>query len=250
MQRTALVVAALVGAAGPALGQSDFWAAQALIVSPIGAITPLMSPGMIGRHLDGVQLAFRYSYRQEDPDIYTQGGALTATFSPSLRSSVSISAGMRDANCTSCAGQPMLGAGADMRVYEGANFVGRGTGVSLSVSGDVGYGRLTGSGLNAFSLGIGTPVTASYANGGQEALHVVAFATPIFGIGQVNDAGCLIPGCDSDPNGTRFVLGGGLGIWNPMTSLSAFIGLNRVMDESQKTIYGVGIVIGGRRFDQ
>lgn len=245
MRTTALFVLALASAPGLAAAQQvNAWVGEAIAASPIGALTPLMSPSMIGRTLDGAQLALRYGFeRDSDLDLDTYGIAASGIFALGLKSSVSITAGVRDASCDGCTPRLLLGAGGDMRVYETSDFVGNGSGIALSVSGELGYGSAFGE-EDAFALGVGAPLTFSFALGDRDAMHVVPFITPVFGVGQTSCPPGL-PNCDQ--SGTRLVLGGGVGIWNPMTSISASLGVNRVMQEGEKTVFGVNVVIGGAR---
>ena len=64
------------------------------------------------------------------------------------------------------------------------------------------------------------------------------------GVGET-DAGCpAIGSCER--TGTRWVLGGGVGLWNPMSNVSASVGINHVFLTDAKPIYGVNVVLGGR----
>jgi hypothetical protein len=117
-----------------------------------------------------------------------------------------------------------------------------GSSLNIGVSGDVGYAQLKGIGTtrSAFSIGVGAPVALTMSGGGTDGMRIVPYLTPALGIGQVNDCGS--PPC----NGTRFVLGGGIGFWNPMTSVSASLGVNHVFFPDQQPVFGVNVVIGGR----
>ena len=244
MRTTALFVFAIASAPGVARAQEvTEWAGAAIAASPIGALTPLMSPSMIGRSLDGAQLALRYGLEWvTDTPVSPYGLAATGIFALGLKSTVSITAGLRDANCDGCHARLMLGAAGDMRVYETSEFVGNGSGIALSVSGEVGYGSAFGE-EDAFALGVGTPLTFSFATGDRDALRIAPFIVPVFGVGQTSCPAGL-PDCGQ--SGSRLVLGGGVAVWNPMTNISASVGFNRVMQEGEKTIYGVNIVLGGR----
>jgi hypothetical protein len=247
MRTTVLFVVALplLAPLRPSFAQQvDALVGEAIASSPLGALTPLMSPSMIGRSLDGAQLGLRYGFRRDsDIDLDTYGIAASAIFSLGLKSSMSITAGVRDSDCDGCTPRLLLGAAGDMRVYETSEFVGNGSGIAVSVSGELGYGSAFGE-TDAFVLGIGAPLTASFATGDRDALKIVPFFTPVFGIGQT-DCPTGQPGCDN--SGTRLVLGGGVGVWNPMTNISASLGANRVMQEGEKTVFGVTVVLGGGR---
>jgi hypothetical protein len=241
MHKTALVLFALLAPAGSAVAQSDLLAAAALASTPIGALTPMMTSSMVGRRLEGAQLAIRYGLRRDEA-INTHAIAGSVLFSAGLKSSLSLTAGVRDATCTGCSPRLMLGLGGDMRLYEGGDFAGAGSGLAVSLSGDLGYGRAFGD-EDAYALGIGTPVTLSLASGGRDALHIVPFFTPIVGIGQTSCPGVLL---DCERSGVRMVLGGGIGVWNPMTSVSASVGVNQVIRDGESPVFGINVVLGGR----
>ena len=243
MRQTALVAIALLAAPGPIVAQTTSFVGEALAATPVGALTPMMSPAMTGRTLDGGQLGLRYGLRwRSDTDVQTQNIAAVGLFSIGLKSSMALTAGIRDSDCDGCTPRLLLGLGADMRVYETSFFVGHGSGFALSVSGDLGYGSAFGE-EDAYSLGIGAPLTASFAMGDQDGLRIVPYLTPVFGIGQT-DCPLGFAGCEE--SGTQLILGGGIGMWNPMTSISASLGFNRVMQDEERTIFGVNIMIGGR----
>ena len=244
MRTTALVLIAIAAPASSALGQRDLFAAVALAATPIGALTPLMSPSMVGRTLDGAQLALRYGQSGGDGGSTTRNIAGSGIFSVGLKSSVSITAGVQTNNCPSCSPTILLGAGGDMRLYDGGEVAGGGSGLAVSVSGDFGYGRAFGED-DAYALGVGTPVTLSLASGGRDALHIVPFFTPVFGIGQTSPCPSSQPNCER--SGTRFVFGGGVGVWNPMTTVSASLGINKVIQEGSDVVYGINVVFGGGR---
>ena len=82
------------------------------------------------------------------------------------------------------------------------------------------------------------------AGGGTVGMRIVPYFTPMLGIGTLS-TDCLTPGCGN--SGTRWVMGGGIGLWNPTTSISATVGLNKVMLDGAPTTFGVNVVIGGGR---
>lgn len=220
----------------------DVRAAAALQSTHVGALTPMMTPAMISRRLNGAQFGLRYGLLDED-GTRTQAVAAALTFLAGLASSVTLNAGVLDADCPNCSPALMLGAGADMRVADVAEVLGSGSQLSVAVSGEFGYARLEPSDDYALALGIGAPVTLSLGGGGREGLRFVPFVTPMFGVGETSTP-CLIGGCTR--SGTRWVLGGGLGVWNPMSNLSASVGVNQVMISGAQPVFGVNVVFGGR----
>jgi hypothetical protein len=238
-----LLLATTVPIAAQANSSGDVRAFIALRGTHIGALTPLMTPAMVGRRLEGAQLALRYGLRNED-DFRFQAAAASGIFAVGLRSTVALTAGITDADCADCGPALQVGLGGDTRLYEGGDPLGTGTSLTIALSGDVGYAQLKPGDDDALAFGIGVPVAISLATGGRESMHVVPYFTPVFGIGSTN-APCPVLG-DCSKSGTQWVLGGGLGVWNPLTSISASIGVNHVMLEGAKPVFGINVIFGGR----
>jgi hypothetical protein len=246
MRTPVLPILLLAWAAPSAAAQTsagDARAFDALRASHIGALTPLMSPPMINRRLNGAQLAIRYALRDER-GVRTHSVAGSGIFSLGLKSSLGITAGVTDGDCVDCAPALLIGIGGDMRIYEIGDFGGPGSNLSVSVSGDFGYAQIKPGDDHAFAFGIGAPLSMSFAAGGREGLHFVPYFTPIFGIGQ-RDISCPV-NTDCQLSGTRLVMGGGIGVWNPMTSISASVGVNHVVLAGALPVFGVNVMIGGR----
>ena len=216
---------------------------EALQLTHIGGLTPLMTPAMVGRRLNGAQLGLRYGLRN-DGQFRTQSVAAAGIFALGMRSTVTLNAGVVDRDCIQCNAGLMAGLGADARVYEGGDPLGTGSSITVGLSGEVGYAQDRLNDADAFAIGFGAPVTLSFATGNRESMHVVPYFTPVFGIGSLNSPCPLLGDCTK--SGTRWVLGGGVGVWNPMTSVSASIGVNRVMLSDARTVFGINVVFGGR----
>lgn len=238
----AVLLLAPIGAAR-AQSASDARAFVALRASHVGSLTPLMTPAMISRRLNSAQLAIRYGLLDER-GLSTHAVAASGIFGVGLKSSASITAGVTDADCVDCTPAMILGIGADMRITEVADVIGQGSSLSIAVSGDLGYAQLKPENEHALALGIGAPIALTLTGGGRDALHFVPFLTPIFGIGQLSD--CPVGALNCQSSGTRFVIGGGIGVWNPMTSISASVGINHVSWPDTKPVYGINVVFGGR----
>ena len=236
---------ALVAAPALVLGAQnsagELRAFEALRASHVGALTPIMTPAMLHRTLNGAQFGIRYGLRDES-GVRTQAVAGSVLFGIGLQSSVTGTAGVADADCVDCTPALMLGIGGDMRLYEGGEVAGGGSSLTVSVSGDLGYAQIRPD--NAWVLAVGAPITLSLGSGGRDGLRFVPYLTPTFGVGQTS-APC--PGfmvCEQ--SGTRWVIGGGLGVWNPMSSVSASIGVNQVVLSGAKPVFGVNVTFGGR----
>ena len=225
-----------------AQSSGDIRAFTALRATHIGALTPIMTPAMISRHLNGAQLGLRYGLLDEN-NLRNHAIAASGIFGVGLASSVTVTAGVR--TCQGCDAGMMLGIGGDMRVYDGGDgFGGAGTGLSIAVSGDLGYAQLRPGSESAFALGVGAPVTLTFG-ATSEGMRIAPFFTPVFGVGSTT-GGCptLFPNCQT--NGVRWVMGGGIGVWNPLTSISASVGVNQVMLSGAKPVWGINVQFGGR----
>ncbi len=228
-------------AAGAAQSEGDFRAFVALDATHIGALTPLPSPAMIRRQLNGAQLGIRYGF-SSDNNVSRHVVAGSGIFGMGTNSSVTLTAGVSDADCANCTAEPMLGIGGDMRVFDVGDVLGPGTSFNLGVSGDLGWARLKPSDVSAYALGIGAPMALTMTGSGT-GMRIVPYFTPILGVGQLS-TDCLTANCQN--SGTRWVVGGGIGVWNPTTSVSASVGFIKVLLRDAATTFGINVVFGGR----
>jgi hypothetical protein len=244
MRRTTpLVLLLALAAFAPVTAQTSIERAfVALRGTHIGALTPMMTPAMISRRLNSAQLGLRYAFRDET-GIKTQAVAGSGIFAIGMASSLAITAGVTDADCVGCDPGLLLGVGADMRVFESGSSSGGGA-LSVAVSGDVGYARLQPTDVSATAIGIGAPVTVTLG-GMATGPRFAAFLTPVFGIGSTS-WGCELTLGECRESDTRMVLGGGIGVWNPTSSISASLGFNHVFLTDAKPVFGVNVQIGGR----
>lgn len=243
MKRLIPLCAALLVLPALSVAQSgDERALIALRATHLGALTPLTTPAMLSRRLNGVQLGLRYGWREE-VGITTQAVAASGILGVGMASSVTLTAGVSDADCAPCSPALMLGLGGDMRVFEAGDVMAGGSSLSVAVSGDLAYAQLKPSDETGIALGIGAPVTLTFA-ATPEGIRFAPFFTPIFGVGSTT-FGCpaLV---DCEESGTRFVLGGGVAVWNPLSSISASLGINHVLADGAKPVYGVSVQLGGR----
>ena len=235
------VALSLLVCAPPAAGQTagDLRAAVALSASHIGALTPLMTPSMTGRRVGSGQLALRYGLRDDD-GLLSHAVAVSGMFEVGTNSSLTLTAGLSDDECAGCSPSLMLGLGGDMRVFD-AGDVASGATFHVSVNGDLGFAQLEPGNNSAFAFAVGAPVTMSLTTDAESGMRLVPYLTPAFGIGQVDGACPLVGTCER--SGTRFLLGGGVGLWNPTTRISASLGVNQVLIEGGKAVYGVNVVV-------
>ena len=233
---------ALVLLPSRSMGQGDARALIVLRATHIGALTPSITPAMISRRLNGMQLGLRYGWHDEE-GITTQAVAVSGILGVGMASSIALTAGVSDADCGPCSPALMLGVGGDMRIIEIGDIVAGGSSLSVAVSGDVGFAQLKPGDETGLALGIGAPVTLTFA-AAPDGMRFAPYVTPVFGIGSTS-LGCTgIVECEE--SGTRFVIGGGVGVWNPLSSISASLGINHVMADGARPVFGVNVLIGGR----
>lgn len=237
--------AALLVLPAPIVAQTgDQRALIVLRATHIGALTPLTTPAMLSRRLNGMQLGLRYGWHEEN-GLTTQAVAVSGILGVGMASSVALTAGVSDGECPACSPALMLGLGGDMRVFEAGDVVAGGSSLSVAVSGDVAYARVEPFDENGLALGIGAPVTLTFA-ATPEGMRFAPFVTPIFGIGSAPVLCPAIGGGDCEESGTRFVIGGGVAVWNPLSSISASLGINHVLADGARPVYGVSVQLGGR----
>jgi hypothetical protein len=236
-----IAVALATSVRASAQDAGDLRAFVALRTTHIGALVPQLTPAMIGRHLNGAQLGIRYGLLDEN-NLRNHAIAASGLFSVGLASSVTVTAGVR--TCQGCDPGMLLGVGGDMRIYDSGETMGPGTSLSLALSGDVGYAQLKPGNGSALALGVGAPVTLTFGANTQ-GMRIAPFFTPLFGVGSTS-GGCpvLFPNCET--SGVRWVMGGGIGVWNPMTSVSASVGVNQVLLSGAKPTWGINVQLGGR----
>ena len=94
-------------------------------------------------------------------------------------------------------------------------------------------------------LGIGAPLTLSFGASREGGMRFAPFVTPGFGIGSTSH-GCAVGFGECQESGTRWMIGGGIGVWNPLTSISASLGIHHVLLDDARPVFGVNVQIGGR----
>jgi hypothetical protein len=248
--RASAVIALFVGPLGAAMSQtSDERAFQSLRSSHIGSLTPMLTPAMLRRRLNGAQLGVRYGLRDEN-GLRTQAIAASGIFAAGGQSSVTLTSGVLNVNCNSCSSGILLGVGGDMRVAEMGDVVQGGSLLSVGVSGDLGFAQLKPGNDYAITLGVGLPITLSISSGAR-GMRFAPYFTPVFGVGETSTACPSVPigpgsSMNCDKSGVGLVLGGGMGVWNPESGVAASIGINHVVHAGAKPVFGINVILGGR----
>ena len=228
---------------------SDERAFAALRSSSIGSLTPLLTPAMLRRRLNGAQLGIRYGLRDEN-GLRTQAIAASAILPAGGQSSVTLTGGVLNTNCNGCESAVLLGVGGDMRVAEMGDVVRGGSLLSVGVNGDLGFAQLKPSSDYAITLGVGMPIVLSIASGAR-GMRFAPYFTPVFGVGETSTSCPSMPAppglpMNCDKSGVGLVLGGGMGVWNPESGVAASIGINHVVHAGAKPVFGINVILGGR----
>ena len=248
--RASAVILLFVAPLGAATAQpSDDRAFAALRSSSIGSLTPLLTPAMLRRRLNGAQLGVRYGLRDED-GLRTQAIAASAIFPAGEQSSLMLTGGVLNTNCSGCGSALLLAVGGDMRVAEMGDVVQGGSLLSAGVSGDLGFAQLKPSSDYAITLGVGLPIVLSIASGAR-GVRFAPYFTPVFGMGETSTSCPAMPvppgsPMNCDKTGVGLVLGGGMGVWNPESGVAASIGINHVVHAGSKPVFGINVILGGR----
>jgi hypothetical protein len=242
MRLHTLPLALLLSAAPPLLAQGgDERALVALRATHIGSLTPLITPAMISRRLNGVQLGIRYGLRDE-AGIQRHTVAASGIFGAGMASSLALTAGATHCDGCGTAGI-VIGLGGDMRIVERGEFLGAGSTLTVAVSGEMGYAQMRLEDDDALTLAVGAPITLTFG-ATTEGMRIAPFFTPLFAVGQSGQCPLSDPSCER--SGQRWVVGGGIGVWNPLTNVSATIGVNHVVAENARPVFGVNVILGGR----
>ncbi|MGH7627619.1 MAG: hypothetical protein ACREOJ_20160 [Gemmatimonadaceae bacterium] len=222
----AIALAALPGAqATHAQDIGDLAAYAALVSTPAAGLAPVAAPYMIGERQTSAGFAARYG-RLSDGGISRNAFAADVTF-PVGKGSAGLIAGYLNNGCDGCNGYFVAGAHADSPIVTAGS---PGSGLfTVGVSGMLGLAKPTGG--TALTLSADLPVAVAIAAG---RAHVVPFIAPGFGFGRVSGGG------DSE-SGTRFMLGGGVGLMDIAPGLGVSVGAKQVFLEGAKTVFGASV---------
>jgi hypothetical protein len=235
----------------------------ALVGTPQGGLPPLMTHTISGAAQRSPQFAMRYGYVSnvlspfQEKFMDPQDGrpqrslnqyAATVLLPLGLGSTVSLSAGGVSMHCDECHTYLTVSGAGDYRFFERAFGAAQdGSRVTFGVNGELAYGRAKAGGLlsgNVVTGTVGAPVGVIVRTGGTTGMRIVSFLTPALGFANVSGG----EGAGGTPasSGTRFMLGGGVGVFNPESNIQVSIGLQQVFINSADTQIGLSISLGGR----
>jgi hypothetical protein len=236
---SSLVAAAvfIVASQAPAQSFSDASAYAALMRTAVAGAPPIATSTILGEHQNGAAFSARYG-NVSGGDLTNSLNNFTATavLSGGGASSVSLTAGASTPSRGSTA--LLLGVGGDTRLSDFPMSDSRnGMLLRVGLNGEFGYAKPSGATLLAGSVGL--PLSL-ISRGSRNEMHVVPFLTPAFGFGDFN------PDVGVSGSGSKFMLGGGVGIFNPTSSVAVNLAFQHVFVDGGQTEFGLGLVLGGR----
>ncbi len=241
-----LLVAGLVAAvaASDATAQTiDEQAVRtAIIRTPIGALSPMLTNTLLNRLQNGASLAMRYGYLSSgDFNETTNAFAVTGVLPAGLGSTLTLTGGVilnetsPVLGASETRGQLMLGVGGASRLG-GATRGNTATSPlwTVSLDGELGYGN---SNPGTYFAGyVGAPI-ALVPRG--EGMQFVPFVTPGFAFAKNSANG-------TSTNGSGLMVGGGLGIYNVMSSVTINVADQHQFMDGAKSVVGINVLIGGK----
>ena len=140
----------------------------------------------------------------------------------------------------------MVGGGGDMRLA--SVDVATGMRATVSITGELGYAKPQRDIDHEFSGSVGVPI-ALLVSATAPGMRIVPFITPAFGFGS-EQVTAVNPGFggtfSQSASGQSFIIGGGIALTNPASSVGANLGFQKVMIDGGKTQVGIAVTFGGR----
>ena len=226
---TSLGVAASAQAQGPSL--NDAAAYVALSMTPVGAMTPVVTSAMLGRIAKGYSIAGQYGHLSDNVAGFNSFGA--AVSMPVSGVTLGGSLGFLSPSAQGSKSNLMLGLNAETNL--GAWALGDGKDANLftlSARGDFGWANPQDVGVLSFSAGV--PLALVLKSG---SMTWAPFVTPGFGWGRLSPTGA------QSMSGTRFMTGAGLGM-SHANGWGVSIGMQKVFIDQGKTVFGLNLSYG------
>jgi len=217
-----------------AQGQSAVVGYLTLLSTPAGGVSPIIKQWMLPDPAQHVGIESQWGHLSADGgslNSFVIGAALPIAAG---RADVGLSAGYQKASCDAgdCSGNFLASAGVEGRVVQSR--MGQAT-FTVGLSGKIGFAKPTGVTLWTAS----TNVPLSLAVGKQDGVQFVPFLSPGFGWGSVREGG-------NSESGTRFMLGGGLGIIGRSSGVGLTLGAQKIFVEGGKVVFGAGLSLSRR----
>jgi hypothetical protein len=226
------LAAVIIGApASRVLGQSgnDAIGYIALVSTPTAGVPPVVKQWMLADPAHGVGVESQWGHVSGNGgsvDTFLSGVTLPLAEG---RADVGFSAGYLKPTCDlgDCAGYAVASGVVEGRLLQSqagsATFV-------LGLSGRIGFAKP--SDATTWSASASAPL--SLAMGSATGVQFVPFVSPGFGWGHISE------GRDSE-SGTRFMLGGGVGIVSMNSGLGFTLGAQKVFIDGGKLVFGAGV---------
>jgi hypothetical protein len=239
MRKFAIVLTSVasIGIAASAQAQvsaGDAAAAAALMFSPVGAMTPVVTSAMLGRIAKGYSITGQYGHLSDNGAGFNSFGA--AISMPVSGFSLGGSFGFLSPSGTGTKSNMMLGLNAESNL--GAWALGDGKNANLftmSARGDFGWANPDngGNSVTALSLSAGVPVALVLKSGD---MTFAPYVTPGFGWGRLSATG-------ASESGTRFMMGAGLGL-SHRNGWGVSAGMQKVFIDQGKSVFGLNVSYG------
>ncbi len=208
----------------------------ALVLTPVGALPPLVRTGMLQQGPAGGEFQLRYGqYKYDGSDMSMQNFGLGGEFQTGIgRTGVTL--GLQ--TCQGCAGTPMLGLDYTTPIVQGTSDAGADTvspsamHIAFSASGGISRPLDSDQAATLMSAAVGLPTSLSARVGGSAQL--VPFFTPAFGMGLIASGG-------TTARGVHLMLGGGVGIARIGSGFGATLSFQKILVEGSPTQWGLGL---------
>jgi hypothetical protein len=231
-----LVMAGSVGVSG-AQGTNQVATYAAITRTTVGALTPMLTNTMLNRLQNGASLALRYgNLPAGDINSANHAGAISAILPAGLGGNVRLTAGFNFTDCSDCDPDLMAGIGGNYRL------IGSTMGTTptsplwtVGIDGEFGYGNRNPGTFLAGSVGV--PIALVQRG---EGMQFVPFVTPALGFGRMS--GDII----ETANGSAFMIGGGLGVYNSLTGVVINVAGQHTFTDHARTVIGVNVLFGGK----
>lgn len=214
----------------------------AIVRTPIGALPPMLTNTLLNRLQNGASLAMRYgNLGRGDFNENTNAFAVTGVLPAGLGSTLRVTGGVLLTDDSGVlgnnepTGQLILGVGGDIRLV-GATLGNTATSPlwTVSLDGELGYGKRNPGSF--FSGYVGAPIALVQRGDG---MQFVPFITPGFAFAQTSASG-------TSTSGSELMVGGGLGIYNMMSSVTINVATQHLFMRGGKSVFGVNVLIGGK----
>lgn len=249
----------VAGAVCGAQTSGDLAARTALVLTPVGALPPVMTSTIAAEVRTDVSVSFRYGHLPTNEAGPSSNNAGATVFFPvGRRSTVSLTGGFFSPSCRGCDPGLMIGVAGDTRLGETPFGSGRyPSRLTFGLNGELGYGSPRNTSFSDGSLVsgmVGVPIGLVSGNRARDAMRIVPFITPGFGFGGIRGSDRVIvvfPNGrtevrNDELSGTRFMLGGGLGVYNRASTVSFTVGFQYVAIQDAEPQFGVALTLGGR----